>query len=328
MKVWLGVGAVAVVAGALVWQQPQVILAKGGISTPAPATGAHHAVTASQASVMPEALQKLDTYRGATMDGALRTDHKGQLVIDMQLRHWIDFHLSAQGELALADIILTMQEQMKALPEPGQSQALALLDSYLGYLAALANYDEEAARRLVSADMGDLAARFAWQQRLRREWLSPAVVDAFFAAEEKIDEYTLASHQLRREGATPEQLAALEQSLPEEVQQMRKESRQVINLRTSEDELKQQGASAAEIQQWRINEYGVEAAERLAKVDQKQAEWQQRLQAYQNYQQSAALTQLDGRDREKLLAAYQNKHFSANEQKRLHAAMQLLASEH
>src|SRR5690554_4113812 len=43
-------------------------------------------------------LQELKTFRGATVDGALRTDHHGNLVIDMQLRHWIDFHLTRSEE--------------------------------------------------------------------------------------------------------------------------------------------------------------------------------------------------------------------------------------
>lgn len=326
MKLWLAGGAaVAAVATTLWWQSTAVVVATS--TTPLSQPQRHAAAVNELVGLLPTKVQQLATFRGAQVDGALRTDHKGSLMIDMQLRHWLDFYLSAQGEVPLADLILTMQQQMRQLPEPGQSQALALLDNYLGYLAELANYDAEAGRRLVHANASDLAARLAWQQRLRRQWLEPAVVEAFFVAEEKIDEYTLAAQQLKRDGATAEQLAALEQTLPEEIQQMRQESRQLLTLVSSETELKQQGASAADIQQWRVERYGSEAAARLAKVDQQQAQWHERLRAYQLYQNSSALSQLSNDDRNKLLMAYRNKHFSANEQKRLQAAMQLLANE-
>lgn len=271
------------------------------------------------------ALEELNTFRGAAVDGALRTDHRGNLVIDMQLRHWIDFHLTALGEVELSELKLIMQQQMYELPQPGQQQALDLLEAYLGYLMALDNYDAEEARRTASAQMSDIEARLRWQQRLRREWLEPNVVEAFFAGEESIDEYTLTSLRLRKDGATAEQLAALETTLPEPIQQMRRESRQVITMGGDEARLREQGASNEEIQQWRVQEYGVEAAERLAQVDKKQAQWQQRLKAYQAYQSSLSTKHLATGDSEKELQAYRNKHFSKAEQKRLGAAITLLS---
>src|SRR5690554_6583336 len=211
-------------------------------------------------------LHQLQTFRGAAVDGALRTDHRGNLVIDMQLRHWIDFHLTAMGEISLDEIKLVMQQKIRELPQPGQQQALDLLDAYMGYLAALESYDIEEARRLVEPRMSDMEARFRWQQRLRREWLEPLVVEAFFAGEESIDEYTLAAQRLRKDGASAEELAALETTLPEPIREMRAQSRQVISMGENESSMKEQGASTEEIQQWRIQEYGVEAAERLAKM--------------------------------------------------------------
>src|SRR5690554_2872032 len=266
-------------------------------------------------------LQELKTFRGATVDGALRTDHHGNLVIDMQLRHWIDFHLTATGELSVEEIKAIMQQQIYALPQPGQQQALDLLDAYLGYLAALADYDAEEARRLVEPGISELEARFRWQQRLRREWLEPLVVEAFFAGEESIDEYTLAAQRLRRDGASDAELAALETTLPEPVREMRAESRRVIEMGKNESSMKEQGASTEEIQQWRIQEYGVEAAERLAKMDKRQSQWQQRLRGYQRYQQELTEKNLPTSEQDKLLKNYQSRHFDQSERKRLNAAI-------
>ena len=306
------------------WQQPSVSVA----SHPDAPALLQNPQAAQPLAVVPVApdYAALKTFRGAAVDGQLRTDFKGRLVIDMQLRHWIDFHLSAQGEVPLAQIVALMQQQMQQLPQPGQQQALQLLDDYLGYLQALAGYDAEAARRLVQPGMDDLEARLLWQQRLRREWLQPLVVEAFFGAEEQLDQHTLASRRLRRDGASPEALAALEQSLPEPLQQMRQESRQLIELRQQEQQLSQSNDPRA-LQQWREQQFGPEAAGRLADLDKKHQQWQQRLQAYQAYRNSLAVQGLNERDRERLLATYQRKHFSEAEQKRLPAALSLLAAD-
>lgn len=305
------------------WLQPTIEVAPNlNVSQAEPAITLD--ATATDSLDVKQKLQSLRTFKGASQDGALRTDHRNNLVIDMQLRHWIDYHLTAQGELTIAEITELMQQQMNQLPEPARQQALALLDDYLGYLQALAGYDDEAAKRINQPGMSDIEARILWQQRLRREWLEPDVVTAFFAGDEEIDLYTIEQFKLRKENATPEQMAALEELLPEPVREMRRQSRKLIHMETTERQLKEEGASNADIHAWRVQEYGPQAAERLAALDQKNAEWRERLQQYQSYQQSDALMRLGETDREKLLQAYRKKHFNTQEQKRLSAALQLL----
>lgn len=267
------------------------------------------------------------TFRGAAVDGFLRTDHRGHLVVDIQLRHWMDFYLSAQGEVALDDLLQIMRSQIALLPEPGQSQALNIMTEYLGYLHALGDYDREAEKRTEQPGIDELSARVAWQQRLRREWLEPQVVEAFFHADEVMDNYMLARQQLKAQGADPAQLAALDSSLPHELQQMRAQAQQVLTLQQQERQMRQSGASVAAVQQWRVQQYGKEAAERLAETDQRQQQWQQRLHDYQQYRDSLALQGLADQDREMLLKTYRSRHFSAVEQKRLNAALTLLAGE-
>src|SRR5690554_81650 len=315
-------GAMVLVGVAFFFSQPPTVVVSPSSDGEAyPESSSYQTSTTSIAEIE---LQELQTFKGAVVDGALRTDHRGNLVIDMQLRHWIDFHLTAMGEISLDEIKLVMQQKIRELPQPGQQQALDLLDAYMGYLAALESYDIEEARRLVEPRMSDMEARFRWQQRLRREWLEPLVVEAFFAGEESIDEYTLAAQRLRRDGASDAELAALETTLPEPVREMRAESRRVIEMGKNESSMKEQGASTEEIQQWRIQEYGVEAAERLAKMDKRQSQWQQRLRGYQRYQQELTEKNLPTSEQDKLLKNYQSRHFDQSERKRLNAAISLL----
>lgn len=310
------------------WSRPEVQIGDSSAAVP-PAAATDSTVQNLPQPAAGSALQpqQLKTFRGAQTDGMLRTNLHGELMIDMPLRRWLDFYLSAQGEVALETLVAAMHAEMDKLPQPGRDQAVNLLEDYLGYLAALAQYDSESQKRIASGSLDDLVARTQWQQRLRRQWLEPAVVEAFFSRDEALDNYSLARYRLMKQGASAEELAALEDNLPEDVQQMRQSSRAIIRLREQESTLQQTGAGEAEIQTWRTQEFGAEAAQRLAQVDTRQAEWHQRLQAYKTYVDSLALNGLSESDRERLLNTYRQRHFSADEIKRLPAALALLAAE-
>src|SRR5690606_25330875 len=85
------------------WQQPQVTVA----DAPAMLPSLPVAANVSSAAVMPVTTDYsvLQAFRGDAVVGRLPTGFKGRLVIHMRLRHGIDFHLSAQGEVPLDDIV-------------------------------------------------------------------------------------------------------------------------------------------------------------------------------------------------------------------------------
>lgn len=88
--------------------------------------------------------------------------------------------------------------------------------------------------------------------------------------------------------------------------------------------MREQGADEVSIQQWRIETYGVDVAERLAQVDLQQNQWRERVLNYRGYVASQAMQGLSDSDRERLLQRYRQQHFDENEQKRLTAALSLL----
>lgn len=270
-------------------------------------------------------LQGLRTFRGANVDGALRINDDGTLMITLELRRWIDFHLAAQGELPLADIIESMQLQIARLPEPARTQANELLQDYLGYLEALQRYDYEQQKRVSGGSFEEVVARTRWQQRLRQQWFSPTVVEAFFRGDELLDNHTIDRMMAKKRGASPQELNQLEAELPPALQLMRRETRKLVHLEESEQRLRQEGGSDADIQQWREQQYGAEAAQRLQKLDERRFVWRKKIQDYMNYQKSLSSQQLDRADQEKLLSIYRQKHFSEEERKRLKAATQIYA---
>ena len=277
---------------------------------------------------LPEDIQQrllnIRTYRGADVDGALRTLPDGSLLVTLELRRWFDFHLSAQGEVPLNDIIEMMQSQILLLEQPARTQANDLLQAYLGYLAELQNYDEEQQKRVTEGTTLDMIERTRWQQRLRGEWFEPQVVDAFFAGDTFMDNYTIERLQAQRRGAAAEELQQLESKLPPELQEMRRQTRLVTNLRAEESRLRSDGADEQQIHDWRAQQFGEQTAQRLQQADERHKQWLQRLQQYLDYQNSLPVQGLDADDRQQLLQTYQQKHFTSVERKRLPAALALL----
>jgi hypothetical protein len=82
-------------------------------------------------SISEQEILKLKMFRLASVDGVVRANKTGNLIIDRELRHWIDFYLSALGELSLEKIRELMQQEINQLPLPARDQATKLLADYL-----------------------------------------------------------------------------------------------------------------------------------------------------------------------------------------------------
>ena len=93
---------------------------------------------------------------------------------------------------------------------------------------------------------------------------------------------------------------------------------QVVQGQVAQDQVDQK-----RVYQERARQYGEAAAQRLAQLDSRQQQWQQRLRAYQQFEQSLASEQT-AEARERQLQSYRQTNFSAAEQRRLTAALQLL----
>ncbi len=326
-RVWQISVFCAVIAG-IVWhleQPPQVYVASPS-AIPIQLPEAANAVAHQSATLAtPPDFSQLRTFQGAQVDGALRVNRQGELIVDRDLRRWIDFHLSAQGEVGLETIVQWMQYEIQKLPAPGQQQATQVVQDYLNYLADLADYDYEESKRIVSSDFDQLGARLAWQQRLREQWFDEPVLSAFFEQDRVLDQLYLTRLKHQAGQVDHDQLNVLEQALPMDVQLARQQTRSVLTLNSQQQQLREQGADAASIHQWRIDTYGVDVAERLAHVDQQQAQWRERLVKYQDFLSSQAVQGLSEQDRERLIQRYRQQHFDENEQKRLTAALTLLS---
>ncbi|MBL4797365.1 MAG: hypothetical protein JKY50_08120 [Oleispira sp.] len=273
---------------------------------------------------------ELKTFRFSSVDGSIKVDNDNILIIDQDLRHWLDFYLSAIGEVNLQQIISMMQQEIDKLPNPGRDQAHTIMDQYLAYKQELGEYDK---RELLAVDSNNnieqLSNRFDWQMRLRRRYLADDVVESFWHNDEVIDNYALEKLVIRNSDLSDTdkaaQLLALEESLPDSLSSFKKELYVASNLLEKEKALSQSN-DPTELRNLRIQEVGIEATNRLEAIDKTQNTWRLKVLSYRDEKQRlSAIEGMSAIDKEHILAQYREDNFADKEKLRLPAAVQLLS---
>jgi len=274
--------------------------------------------------------------RGTEVDGGFRVDENGNLVIEQGIKRYFDYFMATVGEESIAEITARIHNAITTqLEEPARSQALTILEDYLSYKTALYELEQQMGEfNPASFDGSQLTLM---EERLeaifdaRRAHLSGDVVDVFFAEDEAVDRYTLNRLNVLHDKTLTEeqrkdQLAQLEETLPEDVRQQRAEVSQYQRYLLEEEKLEKQNASPAEIHQLRSQEFGEDAAVRLAELDQKRNMWDQRLQQYRKEKAQLENAGLSQQDLGGQIEQLRKQHFSENEIRRVKALDRINAS--
>lgn len=268
------------------------------------------------------------SFAGTQVDGHLRADRAGNLIIDADVRQAFDYFLASIGEEPLAASVARLQRHIQTqLPEPAEHQATTLLSQYLDYKRQLMTLEQDHARQ---PDLDAMRARLSAVQQLRAGIFDDAAHRAFFAIEEAADGFTLERLALRHDQTltAAEQGAALDRlrdSLPPELQrtlavQLQSELRERTNV------LQASGGSSAELRQLRQQLVGNAAAERLEQLDAKRSDWQSRVMAYQQDKNRIENARgLGNTDQQAAIRRLASQRFDANEQLRLETAERLLS---
>lgn len=234
---------------------------------------------------------------GTEIDGQLRADASGRLIIGSDVRRVFDWFLSALGEESLAVIVARLHAHFEqVLPPSAAAEARALLANYLGYREALAAIDAPTVAP-GEIDLLALRARQAEAQALRKDFFSADVAAIFYADDDAWDEYALARLSvLQRVELSPQQqaiaLAELHETLPPALQESVKATSQYQDLQALTGDWEQRGGSAAELRQIRENLLGAEAADRLETLDAQRQDWDRRLAGW--WDERRALLANDG----------------------------------
>jgi lipase chaperone LimK len=256
---------------------------------------------------------------GTSVAGDLRLDAAGRFAPGPEALLLFDYFLAATGEEPAERIrARILAEIRRRLPAEAAREAEALLERYLAY--------RDAARERFAGDasLGDVERRFQRVRELRREIFGAGLAAALFGDEERVLAVDIERQRVvQRADLDPAErdrlLAALEEQLPEAERAARREARAALDLREAEAALRAAGAGPAEIEAERERRFGPEAAERLAALDRRRAEWDGRVAAYRAARDALRAEGRDAADYDAALEALRDAHFAGPERVRIEA---------
>lgn len=295
--------------------QPAPTSTPNGVPTPAPLPVAVPALPAS--------------FSGTSVDGQLRVDDQGHLLITEETRRLFDYFLAALGENSLRQSVARLQAYITAqLGEPARAEALALLDTYLAYKRELVMLEQSLP---AMANMDALRAREEAVQALRAQLFSPEAHEAFFAREEAYNRFTLQRLAIIRDptldaAAKAAAVDALRAGLGEQAEDTILPQLQQ-DLRQQTAALKAAGAPASAVRQLRQQMVGSEATTRLEALDSQRQEWQRRVGDYLAAKQTIETnTNMSAEQQRQAIRELADSRFDERERLRLEAAAELAAA--
>ncbi len=169
------------------------------------------------------------TLEGTDIDGQLKVGEDGQLVVDIAVKDFFDYFLSATAEVsperALDEMLRVASE---SLPPENFLQVQSMLDNYLAYKEAAISL---MARPMLPHDQQTIEYQLQMMEEgikelreLRRQHMPENQVEAFFGLEEAYEDFTIASIRIQNDpNLSPEQmqlaLQAQRDQLPELIRQ-------------------------------------------------------------------------------------------------------------
>jgi lipase chaperone LimK len=294
---------------------------------PAAALRTNQAIQNQPIQALPELPPLPRSLQGSSPDVQLQTDADGNLLLKADILHLFEFYLSALVEepleTSLTRISLALAEQLQG---PALAQARDLLKRYLEFKIALAELHDLPAAMDANGHYA-LAALTQRQQRLqalRQQHFSAEENLVFFQEQDSYDNFMLQQLQLSQDqsldaGQRQQAIEQLEQQLPEPIRQARAQATRQTQLYERTEQMKQDGASAAALFKVRAEVLGDEAATALAALDQRQAQWNQRLASYQQERAAIRESGLSAQDQQAALASLIEQRFEPSERMQVQA---------
>lgn len=325
--------AVSVAAVTLYWQWPtavvpaissaKVVVPATVTSVPSPMPG--QAAPAAKTRAMPAPL--VPSMADTEVDGELKTDSAGNLQLDLALRDYFDYFLSAADQAGLdASVEALLADAHARLQEPALGQLIGLLGDYLEYKrASLALLQQPLSAQQQAQPQDQLATlqqAFDSLAQLRRAHFQAGAVEALFGAEEAYARYTLASLAVHnRDDLSAQGKAEAQERLREQLPEAMRASEERQSLAQAQqaesERLWREGASEQQVRQFLSLTYDPATVERLLVEQRNERAWQQH---YAAYRQELASLQGDGlspSDRQREQQRLRQRLFSAEDQHRV-----------
>lgn len=250
--------------------------------------------------------------QGASHGVTLGSDPEGNLRVQQDILRLFEFYLAAIEEEPIEALLQRIQWDLaNQLQPPARDQANALLRRYLDYRLGLMALTEPA-----SLDSHSLATHLEKVDALRQQFFTAEEQTALFAAERAEDAHLLATLQ---NNENPGSQIDPGQMLGDEQRLQRQQASRDAEVFEQVEELRASGASAGQIYAVREQQLGSEAATALAQLDEQQALWQQRLEAFTTERQRIRASALSAEEQRQAISTVLASSFDEREQLRVRA---------
>jgi lipase chaperone LimK len=314
--------AVAIAAGGLLWwgaqgRAPHLATTQARGDAVIDESAAETAPMQGDAATAMAAATTRDSLRGTAADGAVHVDAKGRPVADRELRRLFDYFISRIGERNEQQIRADLLAYLGARLDQGAvAQVLAWFDSYVTL---------QRSASALAGEGGDPRAAVARLRSLRAQRMGEQIAQAWWGDEDRYLDYTLARQDLLADSSLSAEerarrLGELDQSLDPSRQALRREEDAAQRTLSQSEDYIRRDVPAAQRYAEREQEYGAQAAKRLAALDQQRAAWDGRLRDYASARKSILSdTRLSPAQRESRLSELLAHRFDATERLRVDA---------
>lgn len=260
------------------------------------------------------------------IDGRLQEDKKGNLIMDIGFRDLFDYFFSALGEKTPEQIAASMEQYIDGTLSPkAAEQARALLKKFMSYNRDLAEYgasDDTNIYDLHGQALVDyLKAYHAYLADARMRHFGQEYSDVFFESEENYQAYNIARLELSLAELPGEekqrQIEELRSQLPEMQQEIIRNHEHVSASINKEKAWQEESLSDDELYDRRLADYGYDAAQRMAALDERNRVWHSRLSDFFEEVDQIRATDLPEADKKELIEEIKVSVFSETERMRV-----------
>lgn len=279
------------------------------------------------AEAQPPIAANLPSLAGTEVDGQLRTDAAGNLLLDLAVRDYFDYFLSAVDHSGLDAVIeALLADAGRRLPEPALGQMISLLGDYLDYKRASMALMQQPldVRQQVEpqAQLQALQSAFARLEELRRAHFSATAQEALFGAEQAYARYTLDSLAVQQrddlgEAQRTQMLEQLRERLPDALRASEQRQQLALEQLQRSEQLWRDGADEQQVREFLAMTYDPDAVQRLLDEQRRERDWQQHYQAYRNELASLQGRGLSEADGEQLQRQLRERLFSSEDRHRV-----------
>lgn len=327
--------AAVVLAGGLTlyWRWPAAepgVPANAAVAMPSQQSSIERAsapAAKAPAEAQPAIAATLPSLAGTEVDGQLQTDSAGNLVLDLAVRDYFDYFLSAVDRSGLDAVIeALLADAGRRLPEPALGQLIGLLGDYLDYKRASMALMQQPldARQQVEpkAQLQALQSAFARLDELRRAHFSAAAQEALFGAEQAYARYTLDNLALQQrddlgEAQRAQMLEQLRERLPDALRESEQRQQLALQQLQHSEQLWRDGADEQQVREFLAMTYDPDTVQRLLDEQRRERDWQQHYQAYRSELSSLQGRGLSEADGEQLQRQLRERLFSSEDRHRV-----------